>query len=818
MNRFADKNYFRKPEDYRLVSGTESRYEHIEAYEKVTGRAMYAGDFHAPDMLYAKAKLSPVAHARIVSIDTSKAEAYPGVKCVLTGKDFPDIKVGGHGKGANKHFSGEKTANVGDGDQEILCKTEVRMCGDPVAAVCATSEAAAQRAVDLIEAVYEELPACFDPREAAEADSPDVQGYGREAHNFGPCCTQLGSNVGKTVDEEFERAAYIYKGDFSTHHIVHACMEPHACYCEYDAHRDQYTVHVSSTMTYSDQYWLARVFETTEDHFNIVRTHVGGAFGGKSNFPFIEFVACRMAQRTGHPVRFVLTREEEFITQQGRHPFLMHVETAFDDEHKIIAKRCRQLLDGGAYGLGQVASVNLSVIWAAFPYKIDTIDLQSKRVFTNKSPNGAMRGYTACQVQFAGDLSMQYAAEHLGVDPIEFRKISALETGYKSPAGLVVTSCAFKQTLDDAAKHMDWVNRRAKLEKNEGIGFSGIAFVSGTASPILNTPNQIQTNATVRVDWNGIPTVYANCHDNGQGADTVMTMIVAEELGLDMKDVKHADTSTFNAGYDSGAYGSRVTFLGGNAVRRAAVDVKRQICEAVAAKWNCDPHLIDCIDHKVVCRDMGREDLEMPWKDAVTCAMYQKGGDEVVGVGSYYHRTNSAQYHGKPSNYAPSYVFSTGACHLTVDEETGVVDIDEFFFAHDCGQALNKRAVEGQLEGSIYSGIGYTLYEDLKDVKGKQINTNFHDYKMPTALDMPHITTKFDYPPDPEGPFGAKECGEGTTAPIAPAVANAIHMATGVEIHDLPLDPEHVWRLLREQKDTRDEKWRWLKEEYYAKL
>ena len=815
MNKFADRGYFRKPEDYHLVSRDDTKYVHIEAYDKVTGHAMYAGDFHAPDMLYAKATLSPHARARIISIDTSAAEAYPGVKCVLTGKDFSDVRVGGHGRGANQHFG---KGGVGDGDQEILCKNEVHMVGDPVAAVCATSEAAAQRAAALVKVEYEVLPGCFDPEEALKPDSPDVQGLNRPEHNLGPCCNQVGSNVGKTVDEEFERAAYIFRGDFSTHHIVHACMEPHACYCEYDRIREQWTVHISSTMTFSDQYWLAQVFETTEDHFNVVRTNVGGAFGGKSNYPFIEFVACEMARRTGHPVRFVLTREEEFMTQHGRHPFKMHVETAFDNEHRIIAKRVRQLLDGGAYARGMVAAVNLSVIWAAFPYKIDTIDLQSKRLCTNKSPNGAMRGFTACQVQFAGDVSMQLSAEAMGVDPVEFRIASALETGYKSPAGLVVTSCAFKDTLRDAAEFMHWKERRANLVKDEGIGFSGIAFVSGTASPILNTPNQIQTNATVRVDFNGIPTVYANCHDNGQGADTVSVMIVAEELGLNMNDVKLAPTSTFTAGFDSGAYGSRVTFLGGNAVRRAAADVKRQIFDAVGAKWNCDPHTLDCIDHKVVCKDMGREDLEMPWKEAVICAMYMKGGDEVVGVGSYYHRTNSAQYHGKPSNYSPSYVFSTGACHLTVDEETGVVDIDEFFFAHDCGQALNKRAVEGQLEGSIYSGIGYTLYENLIDIEGRQINTNFHDYRMPTALDMPHMTTKFDYPPDPEGPFGAKECGEGTTAPIAPAVANAIHMATGIEIHDLPLDPEHVWKMLRQQKDTKDAKWKWLKEEYYAKL
>lgn len=486
----------------------------------------------------------------------------------------------------------------------------------------------------------------------------------------------------------------------------------------------------------------------------------------------------------------------------GRHPFLIHIDTAFDKDGRILAKKADQILDGGAYGVShsQFAAVNLSALWCAFPYKIDAINFRSRRVLTNTAEGGAMRGYTACQVQFAHDLNMQYASEAMGIDPIEFRKRSAMEPGYHSPAGLIVTSCDFKKTLDDAAEFMRWDERKDKLKPGEGIGFAGTAFVSGTASPVLNSPNQVQTNATVRVDLHGVVSLMSNCHDNGQGADTVMTAIVAEELGLDMNEVKLLQPSTFNAGYDSGAYGSRVTFLGGNAVRRAAVDAKRQVLEKVAAKWGVEPHLCDLIDHKVVCRDLGHESLTMDWKDAVHHAMTVRGGDEIVGIGSYYHRTNNQQFQGKPSNYAPSYVFSTGACHVNVDMETGVVDIDEFFFAHDCGRALNKRAVEAQLEGSIYSGLGYAMYEELKLKDGRMLNPNFRDYRMITALDMPKITTKFDYTPDPEGPFGAKECGEGTTAPIAPAVANAIHMATGIYINELPLDPERIWRMMKEQK------------------
>lgn len=781
MNRYADKEYFRKPEDFRLISSVDSKYTHVDAYEKVTGKAKYAGDFMAPDMLTAKVLHSPHARAKIVSIDTNKAEALPGVKGVLTGKDFP-IRI--------------------TEDIEILCQNEVRMVGDPVVAVCAISEEIAEEALELIDVQYELMTPVFDPIEAIKDGAPDVQGYGYDNHNIGPTCHQSGTKDGKDIDEEFEKAAYVQHADFKTHRIQHAPIEPHASYATYDSEKDEWTVRQSTTMSFGDQFWLAHGFQKDVSHFHVIRPYVGGAFGSKSNWPYSEFIACEFARRTLRPVRFTQTREEEFQTMHGRHPFIIHIDTAFDKDGTILAKKADQILDGGAYGVShsQFAAVNLSALWCAFPYKIDAINFRSRRVLTNTAEGGAMRGYTACQVQFAHDLNMQYASEAMGIDPVEFRKKSAMEPGYHSPAGLIVTSCAFKETLDDAAEFMNWNERKNNMKPGEGIGFAGSAFVSGTASPVLDSPNQAQTNATVRVDLHGVVSLYSNCHDNGQGADTVMTAIVAEELGLDMNEVKLIQPSTFDAGYDSGAYGSRVTFLGGNAVRRAAVDAKRQILEIIGAKWSVEPHLLDIIDHKIVCRDLGKTDLEMPWKDAVYAAMTTKGGDEVIGIGSYYHRTNNKQFQGKPSNYAPSYVFSTGACHLNVDMETGQIDIDEFFFAHDCGRALNKRAVEAQLEGSIYSGLGYAVYEELKLKDGKMLNPNFRDYRMITALDMPHITTKFDYAPDPEGPFGAKECGEGTTAPIAPAVANAIHNATGLHITELPLDPERIWKLLQEQK------------------
>jgi CO/xanthine dehydrogenase Mo-binding subunit len=393
----------------------------------------------------------------------------------------------------------------------------------------------------------------------------------------------------------------------------------------------------------------------------------------------------------------------------------------------------------------------------------------------------------------------------MGIDPVEFRKLSAADPGYVAPAGLAITSCAYKETLDTAAKEIGWNERKKTMQKGEGIGFAGTGFVSGTGFAVLETPNQSSACVTVRINKCGIATLYIGSHDIGQGSDTVMTAIVAEELGLEMIDVKTLMSDTFFTPFDSGSFGSRVTFLAGNATRRAAVDAKRQLLETIAPMWGVMPESLECLEGFVISKE--KAELRMPFREAMFKYMTIKGGDELIGIGSYYHRTDNSQYNGtNTTNYAPAYSFSTGATHLVVDEETGVLNIDEFVFAHDCGRALNRRAVEGQLEGSIAMGLGYAIYEHNVTKEGKILNPNFRDYRLPTALDMPKMRTFYDFTPDEEGPFGAKEAGEGSAAPVAPAIANAVNMATGAYLTELPLDPEHIWRAMRGLKDDRDTK------------
>ena len=784
MNKDCDKSYFKKPEFYRLTGG--NNYVRIDAEDKVTGHGKYVGDIMFPDMLTGRMVRSPYGYARIKSIDVSEAAKLPGVKCILTAKDFEwKAKVG------NGEFAAEFA------DKEVLCSDLVKQVGDDVAAVAAIDEETAQRAVDLIKVEYEVLEGVYDPFKAMEDDAPEIQWEGRGIHNIGMKSIM---KAGTDIDEEFKNAAYVQHRNYRAHRMVHAAMEPHGAVATY--RNGDYTIWMSTQMAYVDQFWYARCLGVAEKHVRVIKPLVGGGFGGKLDSYSFGLCAAKMAELTGRPVRMILTREEVFQTTRNRHPIYMHIDTAFGADGKLLAKRCYHVLDGGPYGGSGVAACAQSTLWANFPYKINAVDFLAHRVYTNNPSAGAMRGYTACQVHYAHDLNMQYAADHLGIDPVEFRKLSAADPGYEAPAGLKITSCAYKETLDTAAREIGWYERKGKMKDGEGIGFAGTGFVSGTGFAVLEAPNQSSACVQVRLNKRGMATLYIGSHDIGQGSDTVMTAIVAEELGLEMADVKTFMSDTFLCPWDSGSYGSRVTFLAGNATRRAAVDAKRQLFEVIAPMWGVMPTTLECLDRKVISKE--KAELQMPIEDAMFKYMTIKGGDELCGVGSFYHRTDNSQYNGvNTTNYAPAYSFSTGAVHLNLDKETGVLDIDEFVFAHDCGRALNRRAVEGQLEGSIAMGLGYAVYEHNVTKEGKILNPNFRDYRLPTALDMPRMRTFYDFTPDAEGPLGAKEAGEGSAAPVAPAIANAVNMACGVHLTSLPLDPEHLWRAMRGLEDDR---------------
>lgn len=767
-------------------------YPKIDGEEKVTGRAKYAGDITFPGTLYCKFVRSPYAHAKILSIDTSEAEKLPGVKAVSTGADYVDTL-------------GCVEIDQATADKMPLCTDKVRYIGDEVVAIAAVSERIAQQACDLVKVEYEELPAYFTPQEAMAGTVPIHEHVGEQFDADGSV-REREMNVNQynviekgDVDKAFKEAAYTDKHVYQTQRITHGAIEPHACIAVYED--GQYTIYSSTQSVYLCQFWIARALGVPAGKVRAVKPRVGGGFGGKLDIFPHEACCCKLAEKTGRPVKMVLSREEVFEATRVRHPITIEIESAFDKEGNLLAKICRHYLNAGAYGgTGKPANA-LSILWENLPYRIPNLRMEAWRVYTNTTVGGAMRGYTSCQVHFASDCHMDEAAYDLGIDPVEFRVKNVAYPGYRTQSGLKVTSCAMKETLEAASELMHWEERKDKLDENEGIGFAASGFVSGTGYAVLTTPTNCSNFSMVRLDRNGYATVYSGANDIGQGLDTVLQVVAAEALGLPQEMVKVSSADTMLDPFDTGTLGSRGTFLGCNGAKRAADDAARILRETAAERLGCQAEELIVKNQRVYRKD--NPDVGISYHDVVWAYEEAHEGKGIVGFGSFAHVDLGDEYDGfTKGNYAPAYSFSTGAARVHVDEETGVVDINDFIFAHDCGRPLNPLAVEGQVEGSVQMGLGYALMESMNiDEKGKVTNPGFRDYRFPTAMDMPHITTAFCGVPDEVGPFGAKECGEGSTAPVAPAIVNAVAQATGLRPHQIPIDPEQLWRQLRERKE-----------------
>ena len=781
------ESVYKKPEEY-VLAGRGNAYVRVDAEAKVTGSAIFTDDVYLPETWYCKLVHSPYAHALIKSIDFTEALKVPGVKATLTGADFPE----GHNLGNPEAF--KELA-----DKEPLCRKKVRMYGDEVAAVCATTEEAATKAAALVKVEYEPLPVILDPFEAMAVDAepihypPDQPGTASNLSIF---------TVMKAGDPDkmFEEAYYTDKSYYQTQQMVHSAIEPHGAIAKYE--NGEWTIWTTTQGAYVSRYWIAWGLGVPESRVRLIKPMVGGGFGGKLDVFAHELCPCKFAEMTGHPVKCILKRDEVFLCTRTRHPIAFQIESAFTKEGKLLAKRCRHILDGGAYGGSGIAANTLSLICATFPYKVENIDMIARRPYTNHPASGAMRGYSACQVHFAHEIHMDEVANHLGIDPVELRHKNEITPYYTGPTGLEFTSCRFKEAMDACAEYIDWEHRdRYPIGSGEAIGFSGSGFMSGTGFPVLVTPHYCSSATMVRLNREGYAVVFSGANDIGQGCDTVMTMIVAEELGLNMDEVKLVASDTTTTPWDAGSFGSRVTFLGGNACRHAVGDAKLKLLTHWAEEWGCKPQDIKMADHRVFLP--GDAEKNISYNEA--CFGYEEKnfGRCVAGVGAFAHEGDKDIYVKNVGNYATAYSFSASAAKVKVDMETGQVELEDFVFGHDCGRPLNIRAVEGQIEGSVLLGFGFTCFEEcVYDKDGRHLNPSFRDYRFPTALDMPQIKTIVCSEYDEEGPMGAKEAGEGSTAPVGSAIGNAINYATGLVMKELPITPERLWKALREHEKT----------------
>ncbi|HSR42143.1 MAG TPA: molybdopterin cofactor-binding domain-containing protein, partial [Longimicrobiales bacterium] len=548
---------------------------------------------------------------------------------------------------------------------------------------------------------------------------------------------------------------------------------------------------------------LARVLELDQARVRVVQPPVGGAFGGKSE-PFdLEFCVALLAMRTGRPVKILYTREEVFYAHRGRHPFKMWYRTGATSEGRLRSVDARIVLDGGAYASFGLVTTYYSGQLLTAPYRMDSYRFDSVRAYTNKPACGPKRGHGSVQPRFAFEVQLDKLAEALDVDPIDLRRRNALPPDTRTVNELKVTSNGFLECLDAVEEASGWRSKFRRLPFGRGVGVAGSTYISGTNYPIY--PNDMPQSAIqIQVDRSGRVAVFSGGSEIGQGVDSTVAYIAAEELGVPLDWVRVYRGDTDFTPVDLGAYSSRVTLMLGNACIAACREVKAKVRRAVAAEWDLeDPTTVVLRAGKALdARDEGRA---MPIAKAFNLAEARFGA--LGGTGSYdTPKDNHGDYRGGTIGASPAYSFTAHVAEVEVDAETGIVDVVKIWVAHDCGRALNPVLVEGQMEGSAYMGCAEAIMEQqiFKDANhgraGLHDAPSLLDYKIPTSLDTPELESLIVESMDAEGPYGAKEAGEGPLHPSIPAIANAIHDAVGIRMDALPFSPPRVWRALEEAR------------------
>lgn len=747
----------------------------IDGMAKATGEAVYADDIQLPGMLHAKTLRSPHAHARIVSIDASKAEALPGVRAVITGIDMP-IQYG---------------VIPWTPDETALAVDKVRFIGDEVAAVAAIDEDTANAALELIEVEYEILHAYMDPRESLARDEPQIHS------------SRKNNNVSKHVELEFgdvegARAAsdVVVEGHYEFHGSTHTAIEPHCAVAKVSP-EGVLTLWSATQISHYVHRALARVLEWEPQKIRVIQPCIGGAFGGKSDPFSLEFCVAKLSQITGRPVKMLWTREEVFYAHRGRHPMSLDYTTSATKDGKITGVDAKILIDGGSYSSFGLVTTYYSGQLLTGPYDFPSYRYDSTRVFTNKPPCGPKRGHGSVQPRFAFECQLDEVAEKLGLDPIEIRRTNFHGEHTETVNGQRITSSGFMECLDKVEKGSGWKDRRGKLPFGRGLGVAGSMYISGTNYPIY--PNEMpQAGIQLKVDRSGLVMVFSGANDIGQGSNSVVRYIVAEELGMDVSDVRVIAADSDLCPVDLGAYSSRVTFMVGNATIDAARKLRKKVVTALAEKWEVPEARVRLIEGRAI--DLEDTERSIPTREAFEIA--ETRFDTLGSTGSYNTPTLGGDYRGGSIGASPAYSFTAHIVEVDVDEETGRITVPKVWCAHDCGRALNPRLVAGQIEGSVYMGIAETLLEDHKVNRfGLHSGPSLLDYRIPTAIDTPEIEAYIVESLDPEGPYGAKEAGEGPLHSAIPALANAVYDAVGIRLRELPFTPGKVLKALREKRE-----------------
>jgi 4-hydroxybenzoyl-CoA reductase subunit alpha len=751
---------------YRLIG---TRIPYIEGPLKVTGRAEYTDDIKRSGQLIARLLRSPWPHARLRSINVEKARAVPGVAAVLTGEKYPTP----FGVLPITH------------DETAIAVGKVRYIGDIIAAVAASDEATADRALELIEVDIEPLPDYPEPKGGTIPVAEPIHTRGLNGTNIQKEVVQHFGDVDAALAQAHATARV--RGTFAG--VTHAFTEPMATIAE--ATPDgRLTVWSATQVPHYLHRALSEVLGIPMHRIRVIKPEVGGGFGGKSDPLPHEIICAALSLETGRPVKILFDREDVFVTNHGRHPTKNDVRIAVDREGKILAYDIEALIDGGAWSSFGTVTTYYNGVLSMGPYRVPNFRYRGQRVYTTKPPSGAMRAHGGTNIRYSVELALDELSERLGIDPFDLRERNALPPHSTTVNQFRITSTSFVKCLHAARERSGWDRKYRQLPYGKGVGLGCGFYISGSNSPIHFTPKMPQCTVHLKADMDGGIAVHCMQADIGQGSNTLLAAIVAEVVGVDLERVHIMRVDSDVSPVDIGSYSSRVTFMMGNAARQAAESLRDQLLRAASRLTGYPPAQLEVAHEKIRVRH--RPDVAVDYLAALHAAMERTGA--LLATGAYNSPPMGGDFKGARAGTAPAYSFAAYVAQVDVDVETGVYKVEKVWAAFDCGRVLNRLAVEGQIEGSIHMGLGQMMGEAMDYRGARLMNPSLLDYKIPMPQQMPEVECLLVGDDDPEGPFGGKEAGEGPLIATLPAVGNALHDAVGVRYHDLPVTPEKVLR------------------------
>ncbi|MBU0469228.1 MAG: molybdopterin-dependent oxidoreductase [Candidatus Omnitrophica bacterium] len=751
----------------------------IDGRGLVTGQTKFTYDIKLPNMLYGKMIRSPHPHALIKNIDTSKAQKLPGVKAIVTAADTENIKFG-----SNEFFFPHTV------DQLPFESEKVRYIGDEIGAVAAVDEETAVAALKLIDVEYEILPAVFDAVEAMKPTSPSIHSHVR--NNIGLI---LPVNFGNS-ERGLRESDYIREDIFYTQSAAHACMETHVCVGQWEEFSNKITLWISHQAPFKVREALAKCLKMNLNSIRVIKMASGGGFGGKLEMLPMDFAACLLSKKaSGLPVKMCYTREEEFSFSRRKHNMIYKLRSGVKKDGTIMAITGEVIADGGAYcsyGPTVLAAATMRIFMV---YNIKNLKISGYRVYTNTPISGAIRGFGGVQSGFSIESHMDMLADGIGMDPIEFRLKNITGPNMVTTNKMIISSNGLRECIEKVTEACDWKNKyRKQSHICRGIGIGIAADVMGSKM----YKSHESAGSIIKIEEDGSVYLFTGAADTGQGSNTVLSQIAAHELGVDFNRIKCTSADTEITPFDTGSFASRVTFISGNATLLAAKDAKKQILEIVANELKLDAEILDIQAEEVINKDSGS--VVMTFSKALELCYSFNYGKQIIGTGSFNPRTTPIDFRTGEGNVSGSYGFEAQVAEVEVNKETGEITVLKLWDAHDIGKAINPQSVEGQIEGSLIMGLGYTFFEDLKMRNGKVMNANFANYKVPRSINIPPMESIFVETKDPQGPYGAKGMGEAALLPTSAAIANAVFDAVGIRLKELPFTPDKIIKALKEQE------------------